>query len=222
MELIRYLNEGFLTEEQLLAAGGIDLAQLAALQRRGIVPQASYRLKLDLACDSFFGPHSEQASIDYYAKGYASWIGTVQTLARDGDAYDVFAARYRRRVEQLRAAGTSSAHDKLNAGLDQHLEDEWRHFQSGTYGLCTRSGLPEDIAAKEVAIAIIKDITEQRRTAALGDAERASLSVAVDLLDAASSMFAPHERARSSRHRLVDQMRASHALPLQPWGQVSK
>lgn len=212
MELIRYLNEGFFTQAQLLAACGIDLAQLTALQQRGVVPQASYRLKLDLACDSFFGPHSEQASIDYYAKGYASWTGLVQTLARDADAYDVFETRYQRRLEQLRAAGASSSHDKLNAGLGKHLEDEWRHFLSGTYGLCTRSGLPEDIAAKEVAIAIIKDITEQRQTPALGDAERASLTVAVDLLDAASSMFAPHERARSSRHRLVDQMRETYRL----------
>ncbi len=216
MELIRYLNEGFFTEAQLLAASGTDLAQLTALQRRGVMPQASYRLKLELACDSFFGPHSEQASVDYYAKGYASWIGIVQTLARDADAHDAFAARYRSRLEQLRVAGVGSAHDKLNAGLDQHLEDEWRHFLSGTYGLCTRSGLPEDIAAKEVAIAIIKDITEQRQTPALGGAERASLTVAVDLLDAASNMFAPHERARSSRHRLIDQTRQTYALRMTP------
>ena len=212
MELIRYLNEGFFTEAQLLAASGIDLAQLTSLQRRGVMPHASYRLKLDLSCDSFFGPHSEQASIDYYAKGCASWSCVVQTLARDSDAYDAFAARYRRRLEQLRAAGVSSAHDKLNAGLGQHLEDEWRHFLSGTYGLCTRSGLPEDIAAKEVAITIIKDITEQRQQPALSETGRAGLTVAVDLPDAASNMFAPHERARSSRHRLIDQMRQTYNL----------
>lgn len=216
MELIHYLNDGFFTRAQLLATCGIDLAQLTALQRRGVVPQASYRLKLDLGCDSFFGPHSEQMSVDYYAKGCASWIGTVQTLTRDADAYEVFTERYRRRLEQLRAAGVTSAHDKLNAGLGLHLEDEWRHFLSGTYGLCTRSGLPEDIAAKEVAIAIIKDITGQRDTPALDDAQRASLSVAVDLLDAASGMFAPHERTRSSRHRLVDQVRQTYALRTMP------
>jgi hypothetical protein len=31
--------------------------------------------------------------------------------------------------------------DKLAAGLEAHMEQEWRHFLAGTHGLCTRSGL---------------------------------------------------------------------------------
>lgn len=212
MKLIHYLDSAFFTQEQLLAAAGIDARQLAALQERGAMPQPSYRLRVDIACDSFFGPHSEQASVDYYAKGYASWVGILQALGDAGAAFGVFARRYRARVAQLADAGVVSRHPKLNAGLDAHLQDEWRHFLSGTYGLCTSTGLPEDIAAKEVAIAIIKAITEERGERALTVAEHAKLTRAVDLLDAASAQFAPHETARSSRHRLVGQVRKTWRL----------
>ena len=206
MNLIAYLNDAFLTQDQLLSAAGIDAQQLAALQRAGAMPQPSYRLRLDLACDSFFGPHSEQLSADYYAKGYPSWIGIVQALGSADAAFEVFARRYRARMARLAADGIVSRHPKLNDGLEAHLIEEWGHFLNGTYGLCTATGLPEEIAAKEVAIAIIKHITEGRKQA-LTEAERASLTRAVDLLDAAGAQFAPHERARSSRHRLVDEVR---------------
>ncbi|MCG7552244.1 DUF6058 family natural product biosynthesis protein [Pseudoalteromonas sp. Of11M-6] len=36
----------------------------------------------------------------------------------------------------------------------------------------------------------------------------------VDLLDEASALFAPHERERSSRKRLIDDVRAKFPKPL--------
>lgn len=212
MELLRYLNDSFFTERQLLAACGSAAPELETLQRRGMMPQPSYRLRLDVACDSFFGAHGEHAQVRYYAKGYASWIGRMQSVAGSDDAFGVFAERYRARLAQLNAAGVWSGHAKLNADLDAHLREEWRYFLDGTYGLCTSSGLPEDIAAKELAVAIIKEITEHRSERALTDAERSALTIAVDLLDAASAQFAPHEAARSSRFRLIDEVRKTYRL----------
>jgi hypothetical protein len=212
MDLLRYLDTSFFTQHQLLAASGIDAAELAALVQRAVMPKPSYRLRLDIACDSFFGAHAEHHRVDYYAKGYASWIGIVQSLPGDADARRVFEQRYRARLAQLAAAGISSDEPKLNAGLNAHLGDEWRHFLDGTYGLCTRSGLPEDIASKEVAIAIVKQLTGETGEQALTAVERDRLAQAVDLLDAASAPFAPHELGRSSRHRLVDQVRKSYRL----------
>ncbi len=96
----------------------------------------------------------------------------------------------------------------MNEGLEQHIKEEWQHFLEGTYGLCTKSGLPEDIAAKEIAIYQINEILEQDENKR--DIE--TLTKAVDLLDNASSLFSPHERLRSSRHRLVDEVRRQHKL----------
>jgi hypothetical protein len=201
MELITYLNEAFLTQAQLLTLAGIDSATLARLQQRSMMPQPSYRLRLELECDSFFGRHQEHTCVHYYGRGYASWVGVLHGLDPEG-AFDVFSKRYRARLAQLASAGLTGAPDVI-------LRDEWRHFLDGTYGLCTSSGLPEDIAAKELAVVVINQLGEGQR--ALGAADSARLDAAVDLLDSVSARFAPHERARSSRARLVDAVRLRRA-----------
>jgi len=199
MELIRYLEANYLSEEQLLSASGLHAAELADLQARKLMPQPSYTLQLDIACDSYFGAHAEQAGTRYYAQGYVAWTGTVRALAHEEDGFRVFAGRYLARLEAL--GGAAHRPD---------LREEWRHFLSGTYGLCTRSGLPEDIAAKELAAATIRSLSAHG-VAELEDTQRERLLAAIDLLDLASSAFAPHERTRSSRHSLVDTLRAQLA-----------
>jgi hypothetical protein len=206
MNLIDYLNHHFLTREQLLARTGIDAARLAALQALGMMPRPSYRLRLDLACDSFFGRHEECHAIDWYAQGYVAWAGLLDALDSPRQAYHVFADRYRRRLAQLADQNVCTAGDGL--AIETHIAAEWGHFLDGTYGLCTRSGLPEDIAAKEAAIAVIRELTSQDGGQGLSEEQRRRLAAAVDLLDAASAPFAPHEVARSSRRRYVDAVRA--------------
>ncbi|VXB02210.1 DUF6058 family natural product biosynthesis protein [Massilia sp. 9I] len=202
MELLDYLQQHFLTRAQLLTASSITSARLDALIDRGVMPRPSYRIQLNTRCASFFGEHDEEAGAEYYATGYPSWIAVLE--ASTEDPFAIFARRYR---AALGALPMTTIDPKLGAGLDAHLRDEWGHFLSGTYGLCTRSGLPGDIAAKELAICVIKELTAQE------DPERGRLRQAVDLLDRTSSPFAPHERARSSRRRLVDEVRLRYALP---------
>lgn len=199
MELIRYLNEHFFTTEQLLAHCAIRVDELQRWQARRMMPKASYRLSLDIACISFFGEHREQQAVEYYAKGYVSWIGMLRQIDSEQEACAVFARRYRTRLDGLAASGMT--HPERFA-MDEHIAAEWGHYLDGTYGLCTVSGLPEEIAAKEVAIAAIRE----------PDVDQERLRKAVDLLDEASSPFAPHEVARSSRRRYVDDMRKAYAL----------
>jgi hypothetical protein len=207
MELIRYLERFFWTREQLLAHCAIDAALLAHLQRARVMPQPSYRLRLDLGCQSFFGDHEEQVAVDYYAKGCASWLGLVSPLKGEAEARELFFQRYRVRLERLRADGVAPSDPAF--GGDAQLHDEWKGFLDGTYGLCTVSGLPDDIAAKEAAIAVIRELTG---TGTPDDAARAALRRAVDLLDSVAAPFAPHEAARSSRRRYVDEMRAAYGF----------
>ncbi len=49
---------------------------------------------------------------------------------------------------------------------------------------------------------------------ALNEAQLNQLTNAVNLLDCASSMFAPHERLKSSRHRLVNEIRRKYRLEI--------
>jgi hypothetical protein len=205
MDLFDYLHTHFLTRSQLLATCAADDARLDAFSAAGTMPAPSYRLRVRIDCTSYFGAHAEDHAIDWHARGNVAWLRML--LEGEDDPYGCFAARYRATLETLdlyRAAPMPA----LMA--DAHVKEEWGHFIAGTYGLCTRTGLPEDIAAKELAIRVIRALTDDERP--LDGTERARLAAAIDLLDQASSPFAPHERARSSRGRYVDALRRRDEL----------
>jgi hypothetical protein len=189
MELIDYLHTHFLTRAQLVAACATDGARLDAFTAAGTMPAPSYRLRVRIDCTSYFGDHAEDHALDWFAKGYVEWLHVLLEGAQD--PYRLFAARYRAALHALPRFDMEAT--------DEHLRSEWQHFLAGTYGLCTRSGLPEDIAAKELAIHVIRALTDDGRV--LDADERERLAWARALLDRASSPFAPHERARSSRAR---------------------
>lgn len=209
LELIKYLNDHFYSKQELLEVSKVSECDFKRYQDDELMPQASYKLMLNVSSDSFFGLYTEDNEIEYYAKGYASWLGVIQSLQLKEKVYSVFATRYRNTIESLKAEGHESANEKINSNLSFHIEEEWTHFINGIYGLCTKSGLPEDIASKEFAIIEINELTE---TPALNEEEIQQLTLAVNLLDSASSMFAPHERLKSSRHRLINEVRRKYQL----------
>jgi len=209
MELINYLNQHYLTRDELLDLAKINHESLKHYQDSHLMPVASYRLQLQLTSDSFFGVHEEQDAIEYYAKGYVSWLGIISTRQDAALLYQEFVERYTNTLEHLKTLGHQSDNPKLNSGLCDHLAQEWQYFLQGIYGLCTKTGLPEDIAAKEFAVIQINELIDNPE---LSHSELAKLENAVNLLDSASSAFAPHERSRSSRHRLVDDVRRKYRL----------
>lgn len=209
MELIHYLNDNFYTKAQLLSLSKVSSEQFKAFQVAGMMPRASYRLQLTLQCDSFFGHHDANEASEYYAKGYLSWLTILLSLPDAKAAQNVFRQRYCEQIERLAARGFLSESPKLNADFEATLDEEWQHFLAGTYGLCTKTGLPEDIASKKLAILMINEHIEHEQ---LDDQKRATLARTVSLLDRASSMFAPHERSRSSRQRLINDIRLQYQL----------
>lgn len=209
MDLIKYLNDNFYTRQELLDVSKITELQFSDFQKQSVMPACSYKLKLNLISDSFFGEHTQSDDIEYYAKGYVAWLGSLQVLSNTKDAYSLFSDRYKIKIKQLNNDGFVSKDTKLNQALDLHIQEEWGHFLNGIYGLCTKSGLPEDIASKEVAITLINALIVKDK---LSKDETIELKKAVTLLDNASSFFAPHEREKSSRHRLIDEVRRQYKL----------
>ena len=213
MELINYLHQYFYTKSQLTELAVISSQDLLAFQQQGVMPTCSYKLALNYTGDSFLGEFSQQEEVEFYAKEYVSWLNLLKETNNPEEVFQIFALRYRQKLKQLNKQGYSVNDDKLDANINQHIEAEWQHFLNGTYGLCTKSGLPEDIAAKELAILKINEILALNPIDTIGDVERLELTKAVNLLDSASALFAPHERLQSSRHRLVDEVRRNYKLP---------
>jgi hypothetical protein len=210
VELITYLNTHFFTKQELLDVSKITELELSSYQQNAVMPKCSYKVNLTIQCDSFLGLHHNVQEIEYYAKGYASWLAIVQLVTSVDAVYAVFANRYKAAIKLLTEQGHSCASPKIGLGIDNHIKDEWTHFLNGTYGLCTKTGLPEDIAAKEFAILEINQLSEFTQ---LTPEQVSRLTKAVNLLDAVSALFAPHERSQSSRHRLVNEVRQKHKLP---------
>lgn len=222
--LLEYLQENFYTRRELLAGSKVDLSHFLAWQHAACMPLPSYRLDVRIDCLSFFGEHEEVQQLEFYAKGYVTWLDFLATLAPSEflpqQAYAAFRQRYQARTLELFEEGIQPLKFGGQAGridpdaLDEHIASEWASFLKGTYGLCTRSGLPEDIAGKEMATLVIDEITDRQRKAKLGEDEAAVLLKAVRQLDQASSQFAPHERARSSRERCIRGTVAKYQLVL--------
>ena len=222
MHLYDYLNQHLLEKNQLLASCDISEQQLRWLQELGVVPRPAYRLAINLDCQSFFGAHQEAQQQEYYARGTVEWLAAINTSLETEDpvasSFQLFEQRYLAQARQLAARGLLP--DKFSLGdgrldveqLKAHIAQEWLYFCDGIYGLCTRNGLPEEIADKEFAIALIDQLTDNQQRPQLNDNECQTLTTAVAVLDRASSPFAPHERSRSSRHRCVDQVRKKYNI----------
>lgn len=209
MELVTYLNDNFLTLTELLTATEMKLSTFRGFQDQRLMPKASYVVDLQLSSDSFFGHHSETHNLEYYAKGYVSWLGIIEALKDPKKIYSVFTERYKSTMSWLKDQGYDCVDVKENISIDKHIREEWDNFIDGTYGLCTKSGLPEDIAKKEIAILNINALSENKN---VSNDKNLLLTRAVNLLDEASSEFAPHERMRSSRQKFVNEVRRKYQL----------
>lgn len=209
MKLIKYLNDNYYTKQELLSESKLEESELSDFQKQRVMPYCSYKINLQLSCDSFFGIHQEKSEIEYYPKGYTFWIGIIQTVKHSDDVYSFFSQRYRDTIKKLNTQGLHSSDPMMNSKLSENIENEWKTFLKGVYGLCTRTGLPEDIASKELAIFVIKELSEK---VSLSKIEMEKLAGAINILDSSSSMFAPHERLRSSRHRIINENRRKYQL----------
>ncbi len=209
MDLTTYLHRHFYTRDQLLALAQPSSADFDRYQTNNVMPAPSYSVTGTLVCHSFFGEHQTPVTTEFYAKGYVDWLNQLPSFDTPTQVKAWFKERYRTRLAQRRAEGYQVSHPKLTTELTAHLENEWTHFLAGTYGLCTTSGLPEDIADKEAAVTIIEAWLQQP---AHQQTDKTALRQAVDLLDNASAPFAPHERKRSTRHRLIDEVRRTYGL----------
>ncbi|GGC78658.1 DUF6058 family natural product biosynthesis protein [Undibacterium terreum] len=212
--LLDYLHENFYTTRQLLGKSGVSQERLFALQHEACMPMPSYSLSMRVGCQSFFGEYEEVQQQDFYAQAYVAWlivlVGLETSTSLAQQAYAVFHQRYVSRVGQLfeqglRPAKFCASTDQIDVDrLNEHVAAEWISFLKGTYGLCTKSGLPEDIADKEVASLLIDEITDRQCKVKLEGEEAVVLVQAVKKLDQAASQFAPHERSRSSRQRCIE------------------
>lgn len=202
-KLQEYLHKNFIELEQLLNIASLDEERLRNLQKNKQMPEASYSLKFEQSCDSFFGNHHDGKKLEFYNQGYLYWLGLLQNA--NFKPFEYFSEQYNQTLQRLENQFGCLNNPKFNTELKSLITSEWEHFLDGIYGLCTTTGLPNNIATKEFCIAYIDEVVGNDR--AVATEQKPLLAEAVLLLDNATAQFAPHEVSRSSRRKYVDKIK---------------
>jgi uncharacterized protein (DUF952 family) len=222
-ELDRYLGERYLNAAAFAAACDIASDELRDLVRRELIPEPSYVVHEGTLTSYVFGTMPAPGSKDgeYFHPAMAPWVakarydvvthGIEGAHERARNAFvDEFAAALRalnaslyRLTDAFDASG-----NRIPAGLNARLDSAWEHFRRGTFGLCVAN--PVDalaIARKEVLQEKLTAATQNGAKRSFDAAEIPAIRQLIDDYAESSMPFSPIEYSRSSRKRLVDDLR---------------
>jgi hypothetical protein len=219
-----YLAKHYVNAAQFATLCDIEEDELRDLIRRELVPEPSYVVRNGELHSYVFGALPALGSIpgEYFHPGMATWVvRTRHDLATHGiedargrvrqtldEEFTAALHELDKSLFRLRDAFDDSGRP-LGSGLRARLDSAWEHFIHGTFGLCVanpQSAL--DIARKEVLQEQLTAWTENGAKHAFAAADLPALMQLIDAYEAASMPFSPIEYPRSSRKRLVDDLRA--------------
>jgi hypothetical protein len=224
-DLDRYLARYFLNAEQFATDCGIEPDELRDLIRRELISAPSYVVRAGVLHSYVFGamPAPGAMAGEYFHPAMSTWAVAVRydlsTHGIEGASERVrrnFADEFAAALRELNstvyrlADAFDDAGEPLSAGLSARMESAWEHFLRGTFGLCVAN--PESaasIARKEVLQEQLTALTHNGTRTVFSPNELPSLRKLIDAYAAASMPFSPIEYPRSSRKRLVDDLRRS-------------
>ena len=206
--LLNYLYEKYYERSKFCAVANIDLNKLDVLEAAHLVPKASYILDIDLQAKSFVVEYQKEQKYQFYLPGQIEWLAQIadKNISTENAARHYFETQYGLAIDGFLASELGAKIVEIYPQSQWDLSDyseTWMHFLNGTYGLCTRTGLPREIFLKHIYIRFVEFVTEANRPNEIKPDLLGLLSEAVDALDKVESDFAPHEVAQSSRQRCI-------------------
>ncbi len=206
-----YLSEHFLTIDEVAVKTGISVEVLNEMILVGLLPKASYKISTIVMIESrLFEPELiSKQEYSYFPKAFLAMVTHALALQETHGSpakasqewHREFNERYkleivrRRRAKKILPEGSSW--DRSDA-LDTKSNETFDHWAQGTYGMCVRASNDiEAIVAKQSAVAHMEMVQDETITS---DAWLHAMAE----FDAVVMPFAPFERARTSRGRLVD------------------
>ncbi|MFD2367059.1 DUF6058 family natural product biosynthesis protein [Pseudoduganella sp. GCM10020061] len=232
-ELDHYLATHYLDVAQSAAAANLTADEFEALVDRHLVPAPSYVVTSDGTLVSHvFGALPAPGSREdrYFHPSQSIWIArarhAIATCGEDGaearlkeqfsTAFACALAALNLSTWRLRDSFDDSGLP-IAAGLNARTDSAWSHFLHGTFGLCVASPVSEaHIAYKEVLQEKLACLSDHGARIAFPAGQGACMLELIDAYAAASMPFSPIEYARSSRKRLVDDLRTKLSAELAP------
>lgn len=207
--LLNYLYSNFYESQTFITRAKLSLDALAVYQAQSLVPNASYSLQMQINVAAFTGKHQQAANHQFYCKNYIDWLNQIQIndIKHKKQAFDLFQTQYTQAQNSfIKGDFGAKILEFFPTSQWAHIAimDTWQHFLNGTYGLCTKRGMPSDIFMKHVLGGYITHIMANYDLKKLPIAIEPTFIAAVNALDNVTASFAPHELANSSRARNIN------------------
>jgi hypothetical protein len=219
-----YLATHYLTTGRFAAACSLPTHALAALIDDGLVPRPAYVITTDgLLVSAAFGemPGAGAMPGDYHHPAGVRWVSLALRLQATPDRArlrDALQERFRANFAIALAALDRDTHRlrdsfsddgrPIGEGIDLRTRTAWSHFIHGIFGVCVADPSSEHaIARKEILQEALVEITADGARTDFPQAIALRVRRMVDEYAACTMPFAPPEYPRSSRKRLVDDLR---------------
>lgn len=204
MSLAAYLQEHFVDRAAFAALAGIASARLDHLLALAAIPAPSYTCDGTAVSSAVFGriPIDEPLAGDYFRPECVRWVRIADQATAGAELEAVLSVL----AGELRAA--LEAHGEPADRIESTIASWLPYFFDGTFGLCVAD--PSNgagIARKELLQARLGAVTENGSVASPPGIPKHELLALIDAYAAAAMPFSPAEYARSSRKRLVDDLR---------------
>ena len=177
---VAYIRGNFVSFDYACTRAGLDPAQVRQNVDQGRLPKPSYVLD----------DGTEMVPNDYFV------------LLDDAGHPDALESHFRQRY-------AAAAKTRGEAPSAEELDEEWKGYLSGEYGVCLANVTPETIFRKGRLVAKIEALTADARPD--DPAWREELAASVDELDRLERPFAEYDRVRFggpvSRDRLITAVR---------------
>lgn len=204
MPLKTYLQTHFVTKPALAALCDVSEERLDALIAGGAAPHATYVCGSGRIRSAVFGelPADDRIEGEYFRPEYVRWI-RIADSAPSGHEREALVTVLRGELEAALAPALGDpalARQKAAAFLP--------YFFDGTFGLCVADpSSGAGIAEKELLQERLVELTGNGSKVADTADENHQLLALIDAYARSSMPFSPAEYPRSSRKRLVDDLR---------------
>lgn len=219
-----YLNLHYLKTADFAALCELMPEILSQLIASGLVPNPSYIVKDNSSVHTVvFGEIvcGDVATGEYFHPAHRAWVQAAAQLQKSRGTARAQAQLQQQFCDEFGAAlselhvstfALADCFDEngavINAGMAKRCEIAWAYFLNGTFGLCVADpSMIENIARKEILQEKLTVLSQNGQGSGYSEEEAQTLLELIDDYAASSMSFSPAEYARTSRKRLVDDLR---------------
>ncbi len=204
MSLCTYLQEHFVDKPTFALSAGISVDRLDQLIAAKAVPAATYTCDGVSVTSAAFGATAIQESLtgDHYRPECVRWAKIANDSLPGFEQANVLTQL----ESELRAALLEHWQDP--AAVESKIQAYLPHFWNGTFGLCVADpSSGTGIARKEILQEELTAATEGCTNSSPAGVSNTELLLLIDNYADSAMPFSPAEYSRSSRKRLVDDLR---------------